>query len=282
MKKSSKTIYTLILFIALGTFLFSGYKLLAIRQQYRTDAQVYTDLSDKYSTTQEPVSITMSTPKPKMLHIEDPGENEKLKTHDVNTEVSLDKTAPDFTALKSEVNEEIIGWIYYPDTNPLIDYPIVQHDGDNRYYLKHNIYNQYTDAGSIFVCDYNKPDFSDDNTVIYGHHLYNGTMFGNLKKWLDKEWFEAHPVFYIFTDETLYQISPFAYVITPDESYIYTPNFASIEEKRAWTEQVIEESAMSIDYEFMPGDKFITLSTCMYNFENARGVLIGYIIPVEI
>lgn len=83
----------------------------------------------------------------------------------------------DFAALQ-EQNPEVYAWIQIQDTN--IDYPILQREGDNGYYLDHTIDGEKKTEGSIFTEDYNSKDFEDPNTVIYGHDMKNGSMFQNL------------------------------------------------------------------------------------------------------
>jgi len=84
----------------------------------------------------------------------------------------------DFEKLK-EINPQAVGWIRIPQTN--ISYPIVQAE-DNAFYLKHNIHKAYSSSGTIFLDYKNHTDFTDNNTVIYGHNMKNGTMFSELKK----------------------------------------------------------------------------------------------------
>ena len=99
-------------------------------------------------------------------------------------------------ALKKE-NDQIKAWIIVPDTN--ISYPIVQ-GTDNDYYLHHTFGKQVNYAGAVFIDYHNKPDFSDNNTLIYGHNVKHETMFSQLEKFMDKQFFDDHKYVYRTTE----------------------------------------------------------------------------------
>lgn len=94
-----------------------------------------------------------------------------------------------------KINKDVIGWIYIPDTN--IDEPILK-GKDNDTYLRHNIENKYMIAGAIFIDENNEKDFQDKNTIIYGHNMKNGSRFNNVKKFVNKDFFDEHPFVYIY------------------------------------------------------------------------------------
>lgn len=93
----------------------------------------------------------------------------------------------DFEALQAE-NPDIYAWITIPGTN--VDYPILQREGDNGYYLNHSVDGAGSIAGAIFTEDYNSKDFTDPNTIIYGHNMKNGSMFRTLHNYSDREFFD--------------------------------------------------------------------------------------------
>ena len=82
-----------------------------------------------------------------------------------------------FAALQ-QINPDAFAWIRIPGT--AIDYPVLQREGDNSYYLDHTAEGIQAAEGAIFTEDYNTKTFEDVNTVIYGHDMKNGTMFQNL------------------------------------------------------------------------------------------------------
>lgn len=116
------------------------------------------------------------------------------------------KNPVDFESLK-KVNEDIIGWIR---VNALdISYPIAQ-STNNDYYLHRTFERVDNFAGCIFMEYQNHSDFSDKNTIIYGHNMKNGSMFGTLRKFYEDEVYEKAPYFWIYTPDKIYRydISP--------------------------------------------------------------------------
>ena len=95
----------------------------------------------------------------------------------------------DFEGLQ-EYNPDIYAWITIPGT--AVDYPIVQRPEDNSYYLTHNTDGEESAEGAIFTEDYNSRDFTDPNTVIYGHNMRNGSMFRSLHNYMDRSFFDEN------------------------------------------------------------------------------------------
>ena len=96
----------------------------------------------------------------------------------------------------TKTNPDVIGWLYIPDTK--IDEPILK-GKDNDEYLHTDIYKKYNKAGSIFIDEINNGDFKDDNTIIYGHNMKNGSRFHDLRYFINKDnYFEEHPTVYIY------------------------------------------------------------------------------------
>ncbi|MDU1217222.1 MAG: class B sortase, partial [Streptococcus sp.] len=88
-----------------------------------------------------------------------------------------------------QVNPEVLGWINVYGTN--IDYPLVQAK-DNEKYLNKDSKGEFAATGAIFLEARNESKFEDFNTIIYGHHVENGVMFGDVAKFSDKEFFDQH------------------------------------------------------------------------------------------
>ena len=117
---------------------------------------------------------------------------EKKQEEDAEDEIPID-----FASLK-ETNPDIYAWIEIPDTN--VNYPIVQSADDDSYYLNHTIDGQEGYPGSIYTEKVNAKDFSDFNTVIYGHDMKDGSMFKDLHKFEDADFFEQHDKVTIYTE----------------------------------------------------------------------------------
>ncbi|MDE5412541.1 class B sortase [Alkalihalobacterium chitinilyticum] len=170
-----------------------------------------------------------------------------------------------------EINEDTVGWITVPNTS--IDYPIVQ-TKDNDYYLDHNFQHSKSDAGSIFMDFRNAPDLSDRHSIIYGHHMRDGSMFKGLINYQDEDFFEHNRTITIqtLTEETEWEIFS-AYVTATDFYYIVT-DFSSDQEYLDFLELVQNKSQYQPnDVPFTHQDQLLTLSTCAYDFEDARFVV---------
>lgn len=182
----------------------------------------------------------------------------------------------DFTSLLAE-NEDVVGWLYCEDTN--INYPVVQ-GTDNDHYLHHAYNGEYSRAGSIFADTVNRSDFSDSNTIIYGHHMKNGSMFAHLADWADQRYFEAHPVMWLLTPEQTYRVDLFAGFLTSADSDAYTIFTGACPEFGDYLAGVLAASDVQVNVETPRDEHYIMLSTCEYEFQDARYVLYGILIPV--
>lgn len=168
-----------------------------------------------------------------------------------------------------EENSDVVGIIEIPGTK--IKYPIL-HAADNDFYLRRGLNKEYDLAGSIFMDTNNEIDFSDDNTVIYGHHLELDTMFTSLENYRDQEYAENHRTIYITTDEGLMEYEVFsAYGIPSDYDY-RSLDFAYDSDKIDYFNTLKSNSEVSLDMskEFSADDKIITLSTCEYDYWDQR------------
>lgn len=197
--------------------------------------------------------------------------------HSVDLSKSANLPEINFRALQ-EVNPDVIGWICSPDTT--INYPVVQGD-DNAYYLKHLADGTENRNGCPFLDVQNRPDFTDDNSIIYGHHMQNGTMFAGVSWYEDQSYYDEHPVMYLMTPSVTYLIELFSGYITTMDSSAYMQNFGSIQEHTDWLKEVSRRSDFRANLEISAYDRVITLSTCAYRFENARYVLHGKLVELR-
>lgn len=203
--------------------------------------------------------------------IADSGTSENAEDEESTQEINLD--------LAKQLNNDITAWLYCPDT--VIDYPVC-HGDDNSYYLTHLADGTYNRNGCLFVDCKNSSDFSDDNTIIYGHHMASGKMFASLIKYKDQDYYEEHPIMYLTTEEGNYKIELFSAYVTEIGSSAYTMNFGTSKERTEWLKEISNKSdftanAMTISSK----DRIITLSTCAYDFKNARYVVQGKLSAVN-
>lgn len=179
----------------------------------------------------------------------------------------------DFDILKQK-NNDIIGWIYSENTP--INFPVVQSD-DNEFYLRRLIDKTYNRAGTIFMDYRNNKDLGDWNTIIYGHNMKNNSMFGTLLNYKEQSYFDEHKTMYYLTENEKYKVDLIAGYIEDSNSTIYDlPLNKDIKEKII--NNAKDKSTFKSDVEITNEDKILTLSTCSYEYDEARYVLIGVLI----
>ena len=200
------------------------------------------------------------------------------KIYEKSTEYKkADKSYEQIRVEKEEENlydkyEDYRGWIKIDNTN--INYPIVQ-GKDNSFYLNKDINKNYLSSGSIFM-NYLNNRFNDENTVLFGHHMRNKTMFAQLKKYKEKEFFYGDNDIEIEVENgkvLKYKVFS-AYVTDSKDNYIKT-NFDDKAQYKEFLEDIKNKSQYKSDIDVNENDKIITLSTCSYEFNDARMVVHG-------
>ena len=179
-----------------------------------------------------------------------------------------------------EENADIVGWLEIEGTD--INYPVLQ-GKDDEYYMTHNYKKEYSRNGSIFLSkDYNW-DIPSNNLLIYGHNLNNGTMFQELLKYKDEEFYKEHPIIRFttaFEDVKFEIISAFqSRVYYKSEKnvfrYYYFVNPETEEEYNEFVESAKRVSLYEIEATANYGDSLITLSTCSYHVKDGRFAVVG-------
>ncbi len=170
------------------------------------------------------------------------------------------------------INEDTTSWITIDDT--LIDYPVMQ--GENDYeYVNKNIYGDFELSGSIFISAKNEPDYSDPYNLLFGHHIYNGAMFGDVMKYRDEDFFNNHTTGILYLPEATYSISIYACI----ECSAYDDNifFAAKEpgEMSEFQEWVRENATQYTDIGITENDKIIALTTCENATTDGRCAVLG-------
>ena len=172
------------------------------------------------------------------------------------------------------VNPDVYAWITVPGTD--IDYPILQHASDNSYYLMHNIDGSYGYPGCIYTENMNSKDFTDNNTVIYGHNMKNLSMFGKLKHYnRDENYYDSHQYFQILVDGKKYRYQIFSYETVSDDSDEYTVGFEPDETFGKFVQRMAASSMKDTGIVPTKDDKVVTLSTCSTSGETYRFVVHG-------
>ena len=165
--------------------------------------------------------------------------------------------AMDIDAL-CQVNGDVIGWIRIPNTD--IDYPLLQGQ-DNDYYLDHSWNNKPNAAGAIFMEMENSADLSDFNTIIYGHNMRSGAMFGSLKKYRSQAYADEHPHIYILHDKCVLRYDIFAVHTVRLGTVTYAMRLGE-EDRAEYIEFALENSEIKTDVKPAASNSIITLSTC--------------------
>ena len=212
--------------------------------EYRESAEAYDGLADL-------VEMPQQEEKPDTTE-ETSGEDDSVVLPSVDFEI-LQENGPD-----------IIAWLTLPDT--AVNYPVTQAE-DNDYYLRHLYDGTYNKAGCLFADYENKKDFSDRNTIIYGHNMRDGSMFASLNEYKEQSYYDSHPQMYLVTPDGGYLCDIFAaFEAKPKESGSDTSPWR-MEWKddgayTTWLSAMADRSVVETDVTVTSSDKVLTLSTC--------------------
>ncbi|WP_277238723.1 class B sortase [Merdimonas faecis] len=242
-KKKSNLILNMILVLALIVFAVSAYQLFGIIKGYMDGRNEYEEIRD--------------------LAIESSGGDDEPEGFRVNFDELL------------AVNPDTIGWIRFSPEPAIINYPIVQGE-DNEEYLHKTFSANENTLGAIFLNAGNSPDFSDRNSIVYGHRMKDGSMFRHLQDYEDQSFWESNPYFYIYTPdgrEITYHIYSVGQV--EDTSDTYLTSFASDEDYQAFLDMTKEISLYDAGVEVTTEDTIVTLSTCTSASDEHRFVVRG-------
>jgi len=167
----------------------------------------------------------------------------------------------DFDELK-KINSDVIGWIVIESTQ--VNYPIVQ-GNNNSYYLNRSYDKKWNSLGSIFADYQSSNDFTDYNTFIYGHHTKNGSMFGELYKYMNKEFYDENKTFYLYTPSGNYEAEIFSAYLDSTKSESYNQSFNSVDEFNDYITMIKKKSNYNTNVEIdTTKDKTITLYSCSH------------------
>ena len=192
-------------------------------------------------------------------------------------EAGPDGEAPTFEALKS-INEDVIAWLTVDETN--IDYPVLQGE-NNLEYINKDVYGNFAFEGALFLDARNDKGFKDLYSLIYGHHMEHGAMFGDLQKFLEKDFFDKNTTGQLITEGGDYRID-FFMVVSADgyDHWIFDPTRVSdASTKSQFLKYIDSKSVHKRDMEIKAEDRIIGLSTCTSATTNGRTILYGVLRP---
>jgi len=239
----------LVLLLGIGMMAYAGTKLIVTQHIYEEGNAAYEVLSDRV---RQSAALEYMTPAA------------------ANTQIYIPKLTINFKALRA-INKDAVAWLYSPDT--VIDYPVMQAD-DYSYYLDHLPDGAKNANGSLFIDYNNAADFSDQLTVIYGHSMKSKRMFGSLSGYKEQSYYENNPFMYLYTEERNYRIELiFGCVIGAgqwrERAFMYAENIKAL---LAYAEH---NTTFISNVKYEDDDKIVALSTCSYEFDDARYVLLG-------
>lgn len=185
----------------------------------------------------------------------------------------------DWKALK-KVNPDVQGWLYQKGT--VINYPVVQ-GTDNDTYLHTRFDKQWSGGGTLFVDCRMEKDFKGFNSIIYGHHMKDGSMFRSIRGYTKEDgYYDKHKTLELATPHGNYHLVVFSAFITKatdEDTYKMTYDEA---EKQAYIDRAWERSELPItrdSVDVTKNDRLVTLSTCAYDYEEARYIVMCKMVP---
>ena len=252
MKKIRKIIIAVLILIIIGCV---GYIVNYVYTQNKNQ-KIYEDLQDKAVKQPEPQPQTEPE-----SHVEIP---------------------IDFAALQA-TNSDIYAWIQIEGTN--IQYPVVQSATDNSYYLNYTVDHQYGLPGSIYTENWNAKDFTDYNTVIYGHDMLDGSMFENLHNYSDPQFMNEHSEVVIYTPEKKLTYQIFAAVVYDDKHILYSYDFTQESQRQSFLDSIFDARNMGNVYrdgvQVTAEDRLLTLSTCIGSQPDKRFLVEAVLVSEE-
>lgn len=229
-KKNNSVVWKIVMLMGAAMVLIAGWNIYRILKDYSDSNALYSKISDTYVATEK--------------------EKKEGKWYDV-AQVNLQE-------LKKQ-NGDVTGWLYFENED--ISYPIM-YSGDDTTYLHTALDGSYASAGSIFMEENNHPDFQDSHTIIYGHNMRNLSMFGKLRYYKQKEYYDNHTYFQIFTDKGIYRYQIFAYADVPADSFVYQVPYGTDDSFTSFIQQLKKQSYYDTGVDVTQKDKVVTLSTC--------------------
>lgn len=260
-RKNGKVLYYGILVLLLAVLVFSSVKIISYMMEKKQSERKQQDLIDQVVT---PGSDSNDT------------ENDNTGP-DNNTAPSAgsepDYITVDFKTLQAKY-PDVVGWLYCANTG--LNYPIVQTaEEGGEYYLYRDIDGSSNKNGTVFLDWQCSSNFTSQNNLVYGHNMKTGRMFAPIVKYRDQSFYDAHPYMYLYTPNQLYKVNLFAGMVTPHDSAVYSYSLSSDYIKECIANSTFKSSVGT------PTGNILTLSTCAYDFEDARYVVMGEMVPID-
>ena len=260
-KKQNQILRYVILAILLGILIFAVAKIVSYSKQQADAENIQAGVQDEFVSPGEDDTDPV---------LPDDGEDGEKKP-EAEKKPEPETIKVDFDRLTSKY-PDVVGYIYGAYTG--INYPIVQ-SSSNDYYIDHDLDGNVNNNGSIFMEYLNSSDFSDHNTRVYGHNMKSGLMFAHLTNYKNQSYYNAHPYFYIYTPTQDYKLNLYAGFVCEHDDEVYALSLT-----QSQLEGLAERSTFKSNIG-VPTGRIMTLSTCSYEFDDARYVVVGELVPIE-
>lgn len=266
-------ILKILIFIFLLMFLYSGWQLYRIYYNYKSAKDQYQDLTQYVCIPADSISdsVTQTAKDQKTAGRQEPEAQSQAVEKQYTTSTDFQGNLPpqvDFPAL-SDINSDVAAWLLIEGTQ--INYPVVQGE-DNDFYLTHQFDRRYNQAGCLFLDIENDASFQEYNQIVYGHHMKNKSMFHDLTNYKDQAFFDAHPTGWLITPSAAYQLHFFSGYVSDASGEAWDTDFTE-EEYLIWLSSRQDHSLFSSSIQPTKDSRVLTLSTCSYEFQDARFVL---------
>lgn len=186
--------------------------------------------------------------------------------------IPTEKHTKSFEELQ-KINPDIIGWIRVNETN--INYPLLQAEDDDTY-MNTDAEGRYSLSGAIFLHCANKPNFSDFNNIIYGHHMEKHMMFGDVGLFTEKKYFDEHPYGNLFFDGKDHGIE--FYALLQADAYnetLFSVCADTSETRQAYLQEIEANAIYRRNIKITENDHLVLLTTCTSEMTNGRNILVG-------
>ena len=256
--------YRVIILVCILIFAGSLTKLIMIFHEYNSAVSEYSDIENEFAVEISDDTTGAAIVSEESIEVEQTDENGKKSTF-VFKPLSVD-----FDSLK-KTNKDVIGWIQFETFN--LSYPIVKDSGDN-YYLNHTFKKQKNSSGSIFIGPANNSNFQDTNTIIFGHNMKNGSMFGLLGRYKEKAYFQYNQYFRIYTPDGTQRYQIFSVYKAPVNGSAYSIwSRTGGTEYANWIKELKKNSMYDTGVSVSENDSIVTLSTCVTGEDSKRLVV---------
>jgi len=183
----------------------------------------------------------------------------------------------DFDDLQRQ-NPDIHAWLQVPGAD--VNHPVAQRPGEDEYYLHSDLNGQYKDGGSLFTQEtYNGRDFTDPVTIIYGHEMEDGSMFGDLQPWASRVNLENGEYFYVYLPGQRLTYRVYAAVPWSNRHILFYYDFSSEEDFQRFFQTVgsVRSLNAQVAEKYAPefGDRIVILETCLTGDDSQRYLVIG-------